>query len=212
MQRHNKASAALLFLLCVLLVLTGACNDGKRSGSQGNAKTTPQSEPGSRYSFEAHLSQGTRTIDVFTEGNGSLRALTIIQTQEGVADTIKKEIDGVVVNAACADLDRDSIPEIYVFAQSARSGSYANLYAFQIDQPSRQSILLPELDKRQSAGYLGHDTLWVQDSILVRRFPVYTEGDINVSATGGSRTLEYILQRDPQGNLYLHVSRVSNNR
>jgi hypothetical protein len=132
--------------------------------------------------------------------------------QDGITDTVRKEIDGTVVNVACADLDRDSIPEVYVFAQSAGSGSYANLYAFQIDKGSEQSILLPDLDKRQSAGYLGHDTLWVQDSILVRRFPVYTEGDINASASGGARTLEYVLQRDPHGNLWLHLSRVINNQ
>jgi hypothetical protein len=166
----------------------------------------------SRYSFEAHLSQGNRAFDVLTEGNGSLRALTIVQMQDGITDTVRIEIDGTVVNAACADLDKDSIPEVYVFAQSAGSGSYANLYAFQIDRRSRQPILLPELDKRQSAGYLGHDTLWVQDSILVRRFPVYNEGDISALASGGTRTLEYVLQRDPHGSLYLRVSRVMNNQ
>jgi len=132
--------------------------------------------------------------------------------RDGIADTVRKEIDGIVVNVACVDLDKDSIPEVYVFAQSAGSGSYARLYAFQIDQRGRQSILLPELDRRQSAGYLGHDTLWVQDSILVRRFPVYTEGDINATASGGARTLEYVLQRDPQGNLCLRLSRAINNQ
>ena len=211
MQEPNKISTGLSFLLCLLLVLAGACKDSRQRRSLENAGNGLRSEMRSRYSFQTLLSRGNRAFDVITEGDGSLRALTIVQTQDGIADTVRKEIDGSVISATCADLDKDSIPEVYVFAQSAGSGSYANLYAFQFDQRSRQQILLPELDKRQSAGYLGHDTLWVQDSILVRRFPVYTEGDINASASGGARTLEYVLQRDLHGNLRLHVSRVTNN-
>jgi hypothetical protein len=207
MLSRNEISAGLPGFFLLLLVLASACKDTKRDESAGR---TPRSGNEPRYSFQARLTQGNQSFDIFTEGNGSLRALTIIQTEDGVADTMKKEIDGIVVNAACADLDRDSIPEVYVFAQSAGSGSYANLYAFQIDHRSRQSILLPELDKRQSAGYLGHDTLWVQDSLLMRRFPVYTEGDLSASASGGTRTLEYALQRDGNGNLFLHCVRSTN--
>lgn len=164
----------------------------------------------SRYSFQAHVSNGNDSFDVFTEGNGSLRTLTVVRTHDGLVDTAREEIEGVVLNASCADLDRDSVPEIYIFAQSAGSGSYANLYASQVDQHGRQSFGLPELDKRLAAGYLGHDTLWVQDSILVRRFPVYTEGDFNATASGGTRTLDYILQRREDGALYLRCIRVVN--
>jgi hypothetical protein len=212
MQGQVEISAGSFFLLCMLLAFAGACRDSSQRGSQESTGNGTRSETESRYSFQAHLSQGNRAFVVFTEGTGSLRALTVVQIHDGIADTVRKEIDGTVVHASCADLDRDSVPEVYVFAQSAGSGSSANLYAFQIDQGGRQSILLPELDKRQSAGYLGHDSLWVQDSILVRRFPVYTEGDINASASGGARTLEYVLQRDPHDHLRLHVSRVINNQ
>jgi hypothetical protein len=210
MRSRNQTPAELLGFLCTLLVLIAACKDAKRSGSQENNGSAAQSEMDSRYSYQAHLARGKDAFDILTEGHGSLRTMTILHTQSGFADTLKEEIDGAVVNAACADLDRDSIPEIYVFAQSAGSGSYADLYGFQFDQQGIQSITLPELDKRQSAGHLGHDTLWVQDSVLVRMFPVYTEGDINVSASGGTRTLEYVLQRDAHGNPGLHVSRVIN--
>jgi len=193
----------------VLLVLAAACKDAKRSESDGNAT---QSEIGSRYSYQVHLSRGNHTFDVFTEGNGSLRAMTIVHTEDGLVDTVTEEIDGAVVDAAIADLDRDSIPEIYIFAQSAGSGSFANLYAFQVDPRGRQSIALPELDKRLAAGYLGHDTLWVRDTVLARRFPVYTEGDFNASASGGTRTIEYVLQRDRNGAPYLQCTRISNDQ
>ena len=117
----------------MLLVLTGACKGAKRAVSQQNSGTTAQSEIGSQYSFQAHLSLDNHTFDVLKESDGSLRAMTIVHTLDGYADTLKEEIDGAVVNAACTDLDRDSVPEIYVFAQSAGSGSYANLYGFQFD-------------------------------------------------------------------------------
>ena len=203
-------SRSLTGLLCLLIVLASACKDAKRSGSQENNGSSSQTEFRSQYSFYAHLSRGNHAFDVFTEGSGSLRAMTIFHTDGAFKDTVREEIDGALMNAECGDLDRDSIPEIYVFAQSAGSGSYANLIGFQFDQRGRQPFTLPDLDKRQSAGYLGHDTLWVQDSILIRTFPVFTEGDLNVSASGGTRTLEYVLQRDPHGSLYLHASRVIN--
>jgi len=196
----------------MFLALIGACKDVKRNVSQGNVGNAGQSETGSRYSFETHLLHGTHAFDVFTEGLGSVRTMTVVHTENGRSDTLREEIDGAVVNAACADLDRDSIPEIYVFAQSAGSGSYANLHGFQFDQRGRQSIVLPELDKRHAAGYLGHDTLWAQDTVLVRRFPVYTEGDLNTSASGGTRTFEYVLQRDRTGTPHLECVRIFNNQ
>jgi hypothetical protein len=210
MHSRIDTSRSLRGLLCLLMVIVAACKDAKRSGSHENGGSSSQTELRSQYSFEGHLSRGNHAFDIFTEGRGSSRAMIILHTEGAFVDTVREQIDGAVVKAECGDLDRDSIPEIYVFAQSAGSGSYANLMGFQFDQRGRQSFALPELDKRQSAGYLGHDTLWVQDSILVRMFPVYTEGDLNVSASGGTRTLEYVLQRDPQGNLYLHVNRVVN--
>ena len=128
----------------MFLVLFGACKDAKRIGSQENTENAARSEMESRYSFQAHLSRVNHAFDLRTEGYGSLRAMSIVHRENGLADTLKEEINGAVVNAACADLDRDSIPEIYIFAQSAGSGSYANLIGFQLDQrapPAGVSIL-----------------------------------------------------------------------
>ena len=205
---HSRnCSRPRLLALSVLLVFMGACKETKRSASRGD---TSDSELESRYSFQVHLSHGNHAFDIFTEGNGSLRAMTVIHAENDVADTVTGEIDGAVVSAACADLDRDSLPEIYIFAQSAGSGSYAKLFAFEIDRRGRESIVLPDLDKRLAAGYLGHDTLWVRDTVLVRRFPVYTEADFNVSASGGTRTLEYVLQHNRDGGPFLQCVRIVN--
>ena len=212
MHSRNETPLGSLLFLFLFLVVVGACKDANQGGTKANTGNATPSDMESRFSFNVHLSRNDHAFDVTTEGTGSLRAMTIIHIGNGAADTVKQEIDGTVMNAACADLDRDSIPEVYVFAQSAGSGSYTNLYGFQFDQRGRQSIVLPELDKRLAAGYLGHDTLWVQDTVLVRMFPVYTEGDINASASGGTRTIEYTLQRDRDGELRLFAVRVINNR
>lgn len=212
MPSRNETLNRSLLLFFLFLVVIGACKDSNQGRSKASTRDATPPDTESRYSFHVQLLRSNHAFDVSTEGAGSLRAMTIVHTENGIADTVKEEIDGSVVNAACADLDRDSIPEVYVFAQSAGSGSYANLYGFQFDQRGRQSIVLPELDKRLAAGYLGHDTLWVRDTVLVRMFPVYTEGDINASASGGTRTIEYTLQRDRDGELRLFAVRVINNR
>ena len=131
MVSRNGTLAGLPRFLIVLLVLFAACKEAKQRGSQKNAENTAQSTFRSRYSFQTHLARGNDAFDVFTEGYGSLRTMTIIHERNNLADTVREEIDGTVVNAACADLDSDSLPEVYVFAQSAGSGSYANLYGFQ---------------------------------------------------------------------------------
>jgi hypothetical protein len=206
MRSYDPLSVGILGLISALLALVVACKDAKQ------ASDTARVTAAAGYSFQSHLSRGNQTFDLFTEGNGSLRTLTIVRTEDGTADTTRNEIEGAVMNAECADLDRDSIPELYVFVQSAGSGSYAHLFGYRCERREMRTFTLPELDKRLAAGYLGHDTLWVQDSVLVRRFPVYTESDFNASASGGTRTLEYALQRDRSGAPSLQCVHIINNQ
>lgn len=212
--RHSlsRTSRTVSRVLMLLVATLAACKDVKHGGESDIADKRLQSAAESQYSYQAHLSRGSHSFAVTSEGHGSSRALSVVHESNGVLDSVKEEIDGAIVNAACADLDRDSVPEIYVFTQSAGSGSYASLYGYQFDGRSKQSFGLPELDKRHSAGYLGHDTLWVQDSLLVRRFPVYTEGDFNASASGGSRTFEYALLRNRAGAQHLQCLRTINSQ
>jgi hypothetical protein len=48
-------------------------------------------------------------------------------------------------------------------------------------------------DATASRGYMGHDEFAVVESTLVRRFPVYKEGDTNAAPSGGVRQLQYKL-------------------
>jgi hypothetical protein len=204
------AGGARFIAWATLAVLASNCRDTKESASEASSGRFEQSTTDARYSYHSWVSGSHQAFDVFTEGNGSLRSLHVVHVLDGIADTTTMEIDGTVINAQCGDLDRDSLPELYIVAQSAGSGSYARLYGFLFEGDEKQSFTLPDLDKRLAAGYLGHDSLWVQDTVLMRRFPVFTESDINASASGGTRSLEYVLQRDSKGKPSLSVAKVVN--
>ena len=62
-------------------------------------------------------------------------------------------------------------------------------------------IHLPPLadDPKAAKGYLGHDEFRVVEITLVRRFPVYREGDTNAQPTGGIRQVQYKLKPGEAG-------------
>jgi len=115
---------------------------------------------------------------------------------------IEKEIDGTVTLAEVADLNVDGSPEVYVYVTSAGSGSYGSLVAYAANRKkSLSEITLPALtdDPEASKGYMGHDEFRVVESSLVRRFPVYRDGDANASPTGGTRQIGYRLKAGEAG-------------
>ncbi|MCP5111181.1 MAG: hypothetical protein GY953_10125 [bacterium] len=116
--------------------------------------------------------------------------------------TLTLEIDGSVTNAEIADLDGDGSPEIYVYVTSGGSGSYGSLVAYAVNNGKSVSrIHLPPIseDADNSAGYMGHDGFAVVESTLIRRFPLYLEGDTNASPSGGTRQMQYKLTAGEAG-------------
>ena len=109
---------------------------------------------------------------------------------------IEQQIDGSVIGAEVADLDGNGTPEIYVFVQSAGSGSYGTVVGHAVNRGSSITpIMMPELsdDARASAGYMGRDRFSVAGDRLVRQFPLYRDGDSNAAPSGGTRQLHYRL-------------------
>jgi hypothetical protein len=188
----------LLFSFTMLLANQPSfdCAKVKKDSSEGAilGETTSKDE---KYSFQKTLSLLGLSFDIKTTGEGSLRQLTIIpQGLSGVNEVVNKEIDGMVVGAEVADLNKDGFAEVYVYVSSAGSGSYGSLVAYSSNQnKSMTSIYLPELsdDKKSSQGYMGHDQFFVVESSLERRFPVYNKNDSNANPTGGTRKLIYKL-------------------
>ena len=128
---------------------------------------------------------------------GVLKTLSI--TPSGLAevnDVITREIDGTVTNAEVADINADMSPEIYVWVNSAGSGSYATPIGYSANnKKSLSEIYFPPIgdDKVNSKGYMGHDEFAVVEGVIVQRFPLYGEGDTNAKPSGKIRQLQYKL-------------------
>lgn len=129
--------------------------------------------------------------------SGSLNTLTI--TPSGLSEVnevIIREIEGTVTDAEIADINVDGSPEIYVWVNSAGSGSYAAPVAYSAnDRKSLSEIYFPPIaeDPLNGKGYMGHDEFAVVENTVVQRFPIYDEGDSNAKPSGKTRQLQYKL-------------------
>ena len=146
--------------------------------------------------FNRTLSLQGYSFQVKATGEGSQQQLTI--TTRGGKRAIKpitQTVNGTVIGAEVADLNSNSLPEIYVYVQSAGSGSYGELVAYSVINGEQLSpIYLEELSGAPAKGYQGHDEYSVVEGCLVRRFPIYKPSDSNAKATGGLRQICYKLK------------------
>ena len=137
------------------------------------------------------------TFHVTCPNEGSLNQLKIVPSGLEIDNSvIKQEVDGSVTGAEVADLNGDGSPEIYIFVNSAGSGTYGSLVAYSANnKKSLSEIYLPPLedDAENSKGYMGHDEFTLIEGSLARRFPIYKKGDNNAKPTGGMRQLQYKL-------------------
>jgi predicted small lipoprotein YifL len=168
-------------------------------------------EPAAQVVYDETLDYFGVSFHVVATGAGSIGSVTITPSGlESDNSAIIRETDGRVTLAEVNDLDADGSPEIYVYTQSAGSGSYGGLIAYAAnDRKSLSEIYLPPVAENPevSQGYMGHDEFRVGEGALVQRFPVYREGDTNAEPTGGMRQLQYKLAKGEAGWV-LRVDRV----
>jgi hypothetical protein len=105
-----------------------------------------------------------------------------------------------LTNLFVMDLDANGFDELYLVTTSVGSGSYGNIYGFASNQDkSLTPIYVPQITEKDLdigsmfQGYMGHDSIYLDQGKLVRKFPVYLEGDPNCCPTGGKRYLQYNL-------------------
>ncbi len=178
------------------------------SGTTGPESPSPSPAPAG---FDRTLELQGITFRVTCSNASSLNKVTITPSGLEIDNApMEREADGTVVGAEVADLNVDGSPEIYVYVQSAGSGSYGSLIAFSANQKkSLSEIYLPPVadDAKASKGYMGHDEFAVVESTLVQRFPLYAEGDTNAQPSGKTRQLQYKLAPGEAGWL-LRVDKV----
>jgi len=153
--------------------------------------------------FESNLELAGITFRVTCPNASALSSVTVAPGGLEIDNSpMVREVDGQVVEAEVADLDVDGSPEIYIYVQSAGSGSYGSLVAFSANKrKSLSDIYLPPIadDPKAAKGYMGHDEFRVVENTLVRRFPVYRDGDTNAKPTGGMRQIQYKLAAGEAG-------------
>ena len=174
------------------------------TGSQAApAEPVPPAGQAAEVTYDQVLEYAGISFHVVATGNGSIGSVTITPSGLEVDNSpITRETDGKVVLAEVADLNVDNSPEVYVYTQSAGSGSYGGLIAYAANnRKSLSEIYLPPVAENPEAskGYMGHDEFRVVESTLVQRFPVYKDGDTNAAPTGGTRQLQYKLEPGEAG-------------
>lgn len=142
--------------------------------------------------------QGIR-FHVTSANAGAANELNIVPSGLAIDNApIVRTVDGQVTGADVADLNADGSPEVYVYVRSTGPGAHGGLVAYSANRrKSLSAINLPALaDEDEAArGYRGHDEFAVVERSLVRRFPVYRDGDPEAAPRGGVRQLSYRLEK-----------------
>jgi hypothetical protein len=161
--------------------------------------------------FDQTLKLQGISFRVTSPNSGSINELKIVLTGFAIDNApIVRSVEGQITRAEVADLNADGSPEVYVYIRSAGSGSYGTLVAFSANRrESLSEIYLPPItdDAKAAQGYMGHDQLAVVEGTLVRRFPIYKEGDSNAAPSGGVRQMQYKL-KPGEANWQLKLDRV----
>ena len=209
--RIRKLMATGMAMIVGLIAIPVAQADSMRAecGFSSSAGERPGEEL--TASGQCELSYGAISFMVQASANSSINQLRIQPAGLTVDNSaLNAELDGTAYRAELADLDANGWPELYVYVSSAGSGSYGSLVAYAVNNGKSVSpIYLPpmELSPEALEGYMGHDEFAVVENRLVRRFPIYHEGDTNAAPSGGTRQLQYRLEAGEAGWV-LQVDRV----
>ena len=202
----------IVFILFASLAIIGCKNDSEKSKSeqddvQKSITINDSIQEGQKISFKKTLSLQNISFEIITHGEGSIRQLTI--QPKGLEidnNTFYLKIDGQVVNAEIEDLNLDGFPELLIYTVSAGSGSYGNVIGYSVNNgKSLSQIYFPDLSENKDAftGYMGHDEFTIVETTLVRRFPIYKDGDTNNNPTGGTRQIQYKLKNGESNRLFV---------
>lgn len=194
--RELRNHQRLRVVAAVLTVCSAAACGRPPAADAGGGPAVPP--PAAATSgFDQTLTLQGITFRVSCPNDSSVNRLTIAPAGLEIDNRpIVREIDGTVTMAEVSDIDVNGSPEIWVYVQSAGSGSYGSLVAYAANnKKSLSEIYLPPVvdHPKASAGYMGHDEFRIVENTFVQRFPIYRPGDSNAAPTGGTRQLQYKL-------------------
>jgi len=203
----------LILTMMVFAVLV-SCDDKDKAAAKKEVQKAEQAvEKTADKAADAVKKAGNKVSDLFKDyKTKSGKSFTVDQEGEGSMVNVKITPKGFEVNEPIvlkdvdpvskvfmADLNKDGFEEIYVVTNSAGSGTAATLYAYVSNRDkSVTPVYVQEVTEKDLKGafkgYMGHDTFYVENGRLYRKFPVYKEGDSNANPTGGEKVIEYVLK------------------
>jgi hypothetical protein len=175
-----------------------ACNNRRSENGNDSISTDAAAEPDTAAAVREADAPYSQTLTfkqysfvVNQEGEGSLRRL-IVTGKDSVndLDELNEPVDGSIYYAAATDINGDNKPELFLFSRGTDSAAYTKVYAYAYDGKTGRQISLPELSPDEATGYMGHDSVYIEDNYLVRQFPIYR----NDSITNSMRTIRYTLK------------------
>jgi len=187
-----------LAILLFALLLTG-CSKKQPAESPPPEPPLPPADPEIAPAFERVVtavgiearvyvphgqaaSEGTFVVDIDFDG-GAHYAST-------------HDRDGEVTDVWLSDVTADTRPDLVVTTTSSGSGGYGTVFVFMNHGEAWYARAASDLADDQQAGYMGHDAFAIEHGVLVRRFPLYHDGDPNAAPSGGFAAYSYDFAAD----------------
>ena len=179
------------------LVATAACAGSLLVARPSASRVT------TGIAFDQHLELLGIAFHVTCSNDSAQPTLTITPSHLEIDNTpLTQRVEGRVTFAEVADLNADGSPEVYVYVTSARANAGTSLVAYAANRrKSMSGIYLPPVDpaSKEAEGYRGRDEMRTVENVLVRRFPVYRDGDPDDRPSGGMRQIQYTLAHGEAG-------------
>lgn len=127
------------------------------------------------------------TFQLFKDSSGV--KLVVLLGTKILAESSDKSLRNTA-KAETSDLNSDGYPEILIYSKNKNRLEFTGFEA----QNGLRKFVLPQLMGRQSFGYAGQDTLFVENNNLIRRFQ-FRNSQFSTFPSG-TRTCEYALGHD----------------
>ncbi len=190
----------LIFILAGFLFLT-SCEQKKNHQIESPTEKTEQSADPTVGRILTTRTGKAFEIRTQSNNDGLIDIFILPKGFEHSKDTLVISGADPLSRAFVADLDQNAFEEIYLITTSVGSGSYSQIYGFSSNRDkSVTSIYVPPITEKDLAkgalyeGYMGHDSIFVDEGRLKRLFPIYLPEDPNCCPSGGETTLFYELK------------------
>jgi len=205
-------------LLAITTLMAVGCKKESENKKPENEKVKDTiqvvtTEKENKASYHKLVTAKNISFDVSTTGKGSLKQLTIKPSGLELNSEIHLDIEGEIVNTEIADLNSDQFPEVLIYTTSAGSGSYGSVIAYSTNKgKSLSQITFPETagNSKIGKGYMGHDKFSLEGNTLVQEFPIYKKEDPNCCPTGGTRHIQYKLEKGEASEQFI-IDKVTEN-